>query len=673
MRLISLELCDFRSFFGEHRLEFSADDDKRVTIFHGENGAGKTNLLNAVHWCVTGQFTPRFQDKQLLVNKDAFKLGRRECFVELVFREEPKDGRVYRVRRSSRNDHQTAFDVFEVLRGNSTVLPRGDSLMRRLLPPGLISWFFFDAEAIGALELSGSESFKQDLRKTLGFDLVDTLLRDLDMVQAKRRREVAAQTNDRDLQAIEKDIENIDWLLPGQYENAASLDRDRQRLTSDLERVRTELAKMPQAELLEKNRRRIEGLTTKLNEEKKLLSGKSAQIVGAAAPALILLELTNQLEGKLEEQEVKGRLPSPYSDQLVKDILDAKLCVCGRPVVEGSPEASKIHDLMRFASTGVLNQRISEVRYLIRDIERQGRNFPVDIQTVRSRIAAVDAELGCLEEEHKELTRELQGIKIEEIQALERKRQELESESRKISEKLGGIRQQIDSNERRKKELKARYDATAKKLAVNQRLKRELDKTTRLIDYIRHSSSRQEKQALLLLSHELNSVLDKYLTKHFSAKIDPKTYAVQLLDQEERKVGHSTGEGQVLKFAFIAAVVAMAAMKTQQKIEWLSEPTVAPLVLDAPFSALDPEYQGSVARNLAAQTTQLILMISSAAWGEKVEAALEPFVGKRYLIVSKEAGPRGSKPIKRLVLNEKEYVLNEYDAPYAESVFKEVS
>ena len=47
MRLISLELNDFRSFYGPHHLEFAAEDDKRVTIFHGENGAGKTNLLNS--------------------------------------------------------------------------------------------------------------------------------------------------------------------------------------------------------------------------------------------------------------------------------------------------------------------------------------------------------------------------------------------------------------------------------------------------------------------------------------------------------------------------------------------------------------------------------------------------------------------------------------------------
>ena len=673
MRLISLELNDFRSFYGQHRLEFAAEDNKRVTIFHGENGAGKTNLLNAIHWCFKGEFTPRFQDKQLLVNKEAFRQGRRECFVELVFRDEAEaGGKVYRVRRSSTNDRQTGFDVFQVVRGNSTVLPKGESLLRRLLPPGLISWFFFDAEAIGALELSGSDQFKRDLRKTLGFDLVDSLLEDLEKVHSRRRREVAAQTNDRDLQAIESEIENIDRVLPAQREAAASLDKERQKLSTELEQIRKALAQQPQAEPLERRRRAVEAQIGKLEEEKSLRSRKAAQIVGAAAPALILLEMTKQLEGTLEEQEVKGRLPSPYSDQLVKDILSDKLCVCGRPVLEGSPEAHKIHDLMKFASTGVLNKRISDVRYLIRDIERQGISFPIDIQTVRSRIADIDTELGRLEEELKDLTRELQGIKLDEIQELERQRLALEKQRETVLMQAGGILQHIESNEKRKKELKFRYDATAKKLAVNQRLKQELDKTIRLIDYIRRSSAAQEQQALLLLSQELNFVLEKYLTKHYTAKLDAKTYAVHLLDQEGRKVAHSTGEGQVLKFAFIAAVVAMAAKKTQQKIQWLSEPTVAPLVLDAPFSALDPEYQGSVARNLAAQTTQLVLMISSAAWGEKVESAVKSYVGKRYLIVSKEAGSQGDKPIKRLTIKGKEHVLNEYGAPFAESVFEEV-
>ena len=673
MRLLSLELTDFRAFHGNCKLEFAADDTKRVTVFHGENGAGKTNLLNAIHWCVTGEFTPRFQDKKNLVNKEAFRDGRRECCVELIFQDElERGGKTYRVRRSATNDHQLDFQVFQIERGNSRPIAKGDSLLRMLLPPGLISWFFFDAEAIGALELNGSEGFKRDLRKTLGFDLVDKLLSDLEVVQTKRRREVASQTNDRELQSIQTDIENIEKVLPGQYETAASLDKEQERIARELDAVRAELSKKPQTEPLERNRRRIEATIPRLDQEKKQLLAESAQIVGASAPSLILLDLTKQLEGRLEQQEVKGRLPSPYSDQLIKDILEAQLCICGRPVTEGSPEAHKIHDLKKFASTGELNRRIGDVRYLIRDIESQGQSFALRIQKVRSRIAEIDVQLGQLEDELKDVTREIQGIKLGEIQALEQKGQKLAKRKDEVLLQAGGILQQIESNERRKRELKVRYDATSKQLKVNQRLKKELEKVTRLIDYIRKAAASQEAQALTILSLELNLILERYLTKHYSAKIDAKTYAVQLYDTEGRKVSHSTGEGQVLKFAFIATVVAMAGKKTQQKIQWLSEPTIAPLVLDAPFSALDPEYQGSVASNLASQTTQLVLMLSSAAWGDKVERALKGHIGKRYLIISRESGPQGRKPVKTLTIEAKEYILNEYGAPITESVLREI-
>lgn len=676
MRLLNLEVSDFRAFHGVQHIVFAADDEKRVTIFHGENGAGKTNLLNAVHWCMTGQFTPRFQEKRLLVNREAFRAGRRECYVELLFQDEKENGgKQYRVRRSATNESQTSVEVYEIDRGNSRPIPNGDSLLRMLLPPGLISWFFFDAEAIGSLELSGSPEFKRELRKTLGFDLVDTLLRDLEGVQAKRRREIANQTNDKELTTLQNEMENIDRVLPGQQESAAALQSQLKQIEILYEDVRTKLGKLPQAEPIERQRREVERKMGRLDEERKELNAKATQLIGQAAPALILAPLTAMLEGKLEQEEVRGKLPAPYSDQLVLDIEASQLCICGRPVNAGSQEARKIHELLRFASTGALNQRLSETRYLIRDIERQSASFPIDIAKSRTRITKIDMELGELEQEFKDLTKQLNEIRGfgGEIQRLENERQRLTEERRKLTLQAGAMLQQIEQNIRKHKELKARFEVAERKLNVSKKLKLELDKVNRLMDYIRRSLRDQERQALMILSYELNSVLKRYLTKHYSAKINADTYAVQLVDQEGKTVGHSTGEGQVLKFAFIATVVALAAKKTQQKIQWMSEPTIAPLVLDAPFSALDPEYQGSVARNLATQATQLVLMISSAAWGEKVASALDPVVGKRYLIVSHESGPQGDKPVKTLRVKNESFQLNHYGAERDESTFVEVN
>ena len=673
MRLLSLVICDFRGFYGLQQVDFAADDKKRVTVLHGENGAGKTNFLNAIHWCITGKFTPRFQDQKLLINKEAFKEGRRDCYVEILFKdEESSGGRHYRVRRSTTNEKQISFEVYEIERGNSKLVDRGESLIQLLLPPGLISWFFFDAEAIGSLELSGSDEFKKGLRKTLGFELIDKLLVDLDLVQAKIRREVANQSNDKQLMALQAEMDNIDRVLPGQESALEALQEKIKAKDIQMSQANANLSKLPQAEPIQRRRDYEENKKRRLEDEHKLLSAKASILVGRAAPALVLNDLTLKLEGKLEDQEVKGRLPAPYSDQLVKDILDLETCICGRPLKEGSHEAHKISELLKFASTGVLNQRISDVRYLIRDIERNASEFPVQISEIRHKISLTDREIAKCEDEIKDLTKQLQGIDVSEIQKIEKEYQQFKSDLISFNQQLGAMAQQIDQNKRRYKDLKSQHESASRRLKVSEKLKTQLEKVVKLTDYIRRSLQDQEARALNILALELNTVLEKYLTKHYKAKINASNYAVQLVDDDGKNVGHSTGEGQVLKFAFIATVVALAAKKTQEKIQWMTEPTIAPLVLDAPFSALDPEYQGSVAKNLALQTTQLVLMISSAAWGEKVEVALEGVIGKRYLIISQEAGPQGEKPVKPLTIGDKEYRLNSYSAERTQSILQEV-
>ena len=113
MRLLSIELSDFRSFYGTQRIILSNSDQKRVTIFHGENGAGKTNLLNAVHWCMTGIFTRSFQESKSLVNRVALQESRRSCYVEIIFCDEAVNGgREYRVRRTGANDATRPAEVF---------------------------------------------------------------------------------------------------------------------------------------------------------------------------------------------------------------------------------------------------------------------------------------------------------------------------------------------------------------------------------------------------------------------------------------------------------------------------------------------------------------------------------------------------------------------------------
>jgi DNA sulfur modification protein DndD len=55
-------LRNFRGFYGDQTIDFAPLGANSVTVIHGENGAGKTNLLNAIFWCLTGEFTPRLSN-----------------------------------------------------------------------------------------------------------------------------------------------------------------------------------------------------------------------------------------------------------------------------------------------------------------------------------------------------------------------------------------------------------------------------------------------------------------------------------------------------------------------------------------------------------------------------------------------------------------------------------
>lgn len=55
MIIESIKIENFRQYKGPIKVDFSLDKDKNFTIIRGTNGAGKTNLLNALTWCLYGK------------------------------------------------------------------------------------------------------------------------------------------------------------------------------------------------------------------------------------------------------------------------------------------------------------------------------------------------------------------------------------------------------------------------------------------------------------------------------------------------------------------------------------------------------------------------------------------------------------------------------------------
>lgn len=54
IRINSIELQNYRQYYGKHKVELSSRDEG-FTVIAGKNGEGKSNLLNAISWCLYQQ------------------------------------------------------------------------------------------------------------------------------------------------------------------------------------------------------------------------------------------------------------------------------------------------------------------------------------------------------------------------------------------------------------------------------------------------------------------------------------------------------------------------------------------------------------------------------------------------------------------------------------------
>jgi DNA sulfur modification protein DndD len=154
VKFVKLKLRNWRSFYGDHEIEFSLDPARPVTLLLGPNGAGKTALLNAFTWALYGDFTNGFDNPDRLVNLAAVDLSATaETFVEVHFQHEGND---YRVNRKTNAQRQITSDSDLVITKNGERAVEAD--IHLILPKPLKNLFFFPAETLSTASILKGET-----------------------------------------------------------------------------------------------------------------------------------------------------------------------------------------------------------------------------------------------------------------------------------------------------------------------------------------------------------------------------------------------------------------------------------------------------------------------------------------------------------------------------------
>lgn len=648
MRLQRISIENFRQFFGEHVIEFSASDKQNVTVIHGENGGGKTSLLNAFKWCFFGTTDFDTGNKNILnehlisTASDGKNLN---LTVSVDFEHE---GRRYKIVRSQAYKKVSGINVEEVggapldltwidESGAAKHAGNPQNHINQILPEKLHSYFFFNGERIEKLGYaSAAHEIRDAIRILMGLEIVE---RGLDHLQNGARKHFANEAKkgaSSDLtqaltaeETLHEDITDTKKKIQLSKDNQEKFEEEIKLLEMRFrENEKTAKLQLKKDQCVQNRNDLIAQLNALGQRQRKLLSERG--FLSFVGPAVA------EVKSILDERRKKGELPYKIKGQFIDDLLEAGTCICGTSVMPNTPEYKSIQSYGGQAQTegvedafintsGALAQADAARAALydgFKDLLNERKKLTEQKDKWIEQLDEIETQLGNSEDI------DIAAIQNKVGDYRGKKKTEILSEGANQS-KLDKLEADLRAAIIRRKELSKKSDAAE----VAKRQLDLVDECTRVLDELHEALSLRTKDEL---SNQVNDTFQKILKKNYWAEIDD-SYQLnvfkKMADGEKHPVYEkSTGESQVTSLSFIGGIIALA-RKQQQKQSKFFKGGVFPLVMDSPFGSLDPTYSELIARHIPELAEQIILLVSRKQWRGEVQSECDSRVGKHVSLI----------------------------------------
>jgi DNA sulfur modification protein DndD len=665
MLIQRIRLTNWRSFYGENDFFVSQDPEKNVTLIRAENGVGKTSLLAAINWCFFDILPAEseFENPKELVNKFALSTeGVRKTSVDIDFKHE---GKLYRARRSY--DQQTTttepLRLLELAPGGEvpSSKDRPDRFINSVIPREMAPHFFFYGEATSRYTgATGAKKFGEAVKGILGSTVARMALEDLKKAWQEYNRQASDNTSS-EAQAVEREIEQIEQKITVCQDNLAKIDTEIESASDRMDRLSQELAGTKPAKEAQARRIRLEGQMAAKDAEKAKAVQRSRSWMQNYVTSVLADELMSETGEVMRAEETRRKLPAPYDKKLVNEILEDKMCICGRPVEDGSHEHEHIKTLLDSAGDQAVMSRVMSTREALGRFEQRAERAWSELERNNEDLGKVEGELQRLDAELTEISKELAANPITDIAEKETARERAKLQRDQAIERKSGVRASIANFERDKADLVRKRDELIKKSDAAKRYVKRAQLSAALMARLESRLADEEENARSAIEREIDRIVQKFMRKSAKVKLD-KHYQLRLYDENGVEVAKSTGENQLLGLAFTGAIAKYAKEREGDHDDILLPGTVAPLVVDSPFGHLDPLYRRGVAEFLPNLASQVILLVSTSQASEAVMTTLANKLGQQYLLTRHNRADGSGKQQESITIGSVSYDLTTYNS-----------
>ncbi|UXR50198.1 AAA family ATPase [Staphylococcus simulans] len=419
MKLISLEMNNFRQYYGKQIIKFATEKERNTTIIFGENGGGKTGIYRALMFVLFGSKTIS-QDgiggnKVHLTNLKALDEGLYEpASVTLKFEHED---RLYEIKRTLNSSkigsllHETidSQQLIEIDLETGNTLPNivteedeVKDFINKIINEEIKDFFLFDAEKIDTLAKTDTEvrrEVKNAIFSLLQIDKLDKAREIVNDLSKMMSHKLVMSSKSGTVKQIDEQLNETVEKLQEQNEKKDLLEKEIDNLNDIIEENQIILKKNQEISLKKEQMKTKESNVNNLKYQLKTTKSNISNALFQESPSLLVNSTLKKNQRFLNEFLGENKINIP-SDLIEKSLNDECCVLCSNDL----SDHGKIH-LKRLLDYEKDAESYELARMLLHYCEGKIENFERDNVNLKNNMKNYNNILNEMEDEEQEIKR----------------------------------------------------------------------------------------------------------------------------------------------------------------------------------------------------------------------------------------------------------------------------
>ena len=646
MRLISLQLCNFRQFYGQTPIIKLASGEQNTTVIHGNNGSGKTTLLNAFTWVLYTKFTAALASPELLINQRAIREVNTgtavECWVELQFEHENNHYQLkrkcYGTRKENNEVEYSPHKLFMLVTADDgrwyPPLESPEDIIESILPESLHQYFFFDGERIDHFFRAGqNKNIAEDTKELLGVKILDRAIEHLKKAKKNLQEELQA-IGDPEIKKILQEQIQLEQESEGTLQRQQEIIKNLARLAQKKQILTAKLLDLSGAEELQKLKDKLVQQEKKIKQDivRKKVSLK--QLISSQSYAVFLPTVTSNFLKIIEKLRCDNRLTTGIKQEFIQQLLNTQKCICGNELCQGSAAHDRVRAWLDRAEKANIEESAIRLEIQVNKAEQQLIDFWQKVDREQTDLDRLYREKIKIESELEQINKKLRNYPDDKIQTIQISIEQIESEIKNLIREQGANQQQLEIQDKQITQLRQRLDLDKVKQGKQAIAKKRIQGTQEAIERLIAVRLRLEHQFRLSLEQKVQDIFKSISFTPYIPKLS-NNYELTLVENTSDTatiVAASTGENQIISLSFIGGIIDRVREWSKRNTLIGIDSSTFPIVMDSPFGSLDAIYRRQIAKLIPQLANQLVLLVTKTQWRGEVEREIHSYIGQQYVL-----------------------------------------